>query len=861
LINTRVSPVRTPLIEAEPLLKPDQPRDMKSVSLRLTNIRKRFPGVLALKDVSFSAVAGEVHALLGENGAGKSTLMGIASGDLRPDEGSIEICGTTVEGLSSAQAQRLGLVIVHQHPAVLPDLTVAENMLLAVPRNLRKRPGDGMQWVAEELARVGCTAPPSARMASIDIAQRHLIELAKALSIEPKILILDEPTAPLTADLVEVLFEKIRAAAARGAAVIYISHRLQEVRRISDRITVMRDGEIRGSAPTGQMSDEEMLRLILGRIVTHTFPPKGVPVGGDAKKLIVRNLSGRNFHNASLTARAGEIVGIAGITGNGQSEFLRALAGLVPASGEITLHDAPLKLGRPEAAYRAGITFLSSDRQKEALFMSLSVRENAAVSALPLLARFGIVNRRRERVQVDELRSKLAIRAPSIEANITGLSGGNQQKVVLARALLAKASLVLAEEPTAGVDVGARAEIYRILRDVADRGAPVVIVSSDVVELEGLCDRVIVFSRGQVVGELAGDDVTEERIGHAMITATAHRKTGPAEESRKSMGRSDVGARLRQFAAGDYAPSVILGLLILLLVAYATGQNVRFLSAFNIEKILLLTAALAFIGFGQMCAVFTGGIDLSVGPLVGLSVVIASFFFLDGSSILLCILGLLAMVGIGAATGLINGSLVRFGQYTAVAATLGVYIVIQGVSVLLRPFPDGSISTDIISLVQTSIGSVPIAFIVVILLAIGLEVALRYTRWGLSLRAVGSNHEVASRIGVRTNLSIVGAYVVCSLFTVLGSVMVAAQLGIGDSNQGIGYTLSSIAAVVLGGASLFGGRGAFVGALFGAALIVLVNSATSFLGLSDAWQYWFIGFLTLGAVAIYSQARRVSSDA
>jgi len=181
--------------------------------------------------------------------------------------------------------------------------------------------------------------------------------------------------------------------------------------------------------------------------------------------------------------------------------------------------------------------------------------------------------------------------------------------------------------------------------------------------------------------------------------------------------------------------------------------------------------------------------------------------------------------------------------------------------VLLRPFPDGSISTGIISLVQTSIGSVPIAFIVVILLAIGLEVALRYTRWGLSLRAVGSNHEVASRIGVRTNLSIVGAYVVCSLLTVLGSVMVAAQLGIGDSNQGIGYTLSSIAAVVLGGASLFGGRGAFVGALFGAALIVLVNSATSFLGLSDAWQYWFIGFLTLGAVAIYSQARRVSSDA
>ena len=330
---------------------------------------------------------------------------------------------------------------------------------------------------------------------------------------------------------------------------------------------------------------------------------------------------------------------------------------------------------------------------------------------------------------------------------------------------------------------------------------------------------------------------------------------------RLEMARRQGASLWRRFLAGDHAPALVLALLILALGAYATGQNARFLSAFNIEKMLLLTTALAFIGYGQMCAVFTGGIDLSVGPLVGLSVVVASFFLLDGSSVAFCILGLLAMAGLGAVTGLVNGSLVRFGRYTAVAATLGVYIVIQGVSVLLRPFPDGSISTDIISLIQTTVSGVPVAFVVAILLGIGLELALRYTRWGLSLRAVGSNSEVASRIGVRTSLSIVGAYVASSLLTVLGSVMVTAQLGIGDPNQGIGYTLSSIAAVVLGGASLFGGRGAFTGVLFGAALIVVVNSTTSFLGLSDAWQYWFIGILTLGAVAIYSQARRASGGA
>ncbi len=493
--------------------------------------------------------------------------------------------------------------------------------------------------------------------------------------------------------------------------------------------------------------------------------------------------------------------------------------------------------------------------------MSLSVRENAALAALPRFARVGVVSRRLEQSKVEEQSARLAIRTPSIEANVTSLSGGNQQKVVLARALLANASLVLAEEPTAGVDVGARSEIYRILRDVADRGTPVVIVSSDTVELEGLCDRVIVLSRGHPVGELAGADVTEENIGRTMITATSHRKESAARERRGDDAGPNWRRRVRQFAAGDYAPSVVLAIAILVLGAFATDYNVRFVSAFNIEKILLLASALSFIGLGQMCPILTGGIDVSVGPLAGLTVVIASFFFVDGSSASLMFAGLLAMLGAGAAIGLTSGSLVRFGKFTAVAATLGVYIIIQGFSVLLRPQPGGNISTDVIEKIQTDILGVPVAFVAVVILAIGLEVALRHTRWGLSLRAVGSNEESAARIGVRTNRSVIAAFVTCCVLTVAGGLMVTAQLGIGDPNQGIGYTLSSIAAVVLGGTSLAGGRGAFIGVLFGALLIQEINSATSFLGLSEAWQYWFVGGLTLGAVAVYSHARRAAADA
>jgi ribose transport system ATP-binding protein len=273
-----------------------------------------------------------------------------------------------------------------------------------------------------------------------------------------------------------------------------------------------------------------------------------------------------------------------------------------------------------------------------------------------------------------------------------------------------------------------------------------------------------------------------------------------------------------------------------------------------------MTAALAFIAYGQMCVILTGGIDVSVGPLVGLVVVISSFFFTADSNAGYMLVGLVAMFGMGAAVGLSNGSLVRFGNFTSVAATLGVYIILQGISVLLRPQPGGNITTGVISAIQMKIGSVPVAFIVAIVLAIALEVALRYSRWGMSLRAIGSNEQSAARIGVRTNRTALGAFIACSLLTALGAVMVMAQLGIGDPNQGTGYTLTSIAAVVLGGTSLFGGRGAFIGVLFGALLIQEINSATTFLGLSGAWQYWFIGGITLGAVAIYSQARRTQTE-
>jgi ribose transport system ATP-binding protein len=595
-----------------------------------------------------------------------------------------------------------------------------------------------------------------------------------------------------------------------------------------------------------------MLRLIVGRELASTFPPKLDPAdaasAGDPV-LRVQGLSGEGFREVSLEARCGEIVGLAGIVGNGQSDFLRALAGLRSAEGTITL-DGSERSGR---ALVNAVAYMPADRHHEGLMRAMSVRENAAVAALPSVSRFGFVVRSRERGAVADEVAKLAIKTASPESNVMSLSGGNQQKVVMARALLAGPQMLLADEPTQGVDVGARSEIYDIMRSVSAGGVPVVVVGSDAKELEGLCDRVLIFSRGHVVGELVGDEVTEENITTQVVQATALRHETKA--TRPADARLTRGARLHKFARGDYAPSVILAVVMVALALYTHGQNSRYLAPFNVSSVLMLMSALAFISMGQQIVIMTGGIDLSVGPLSGLTVVIASFFINDGKPGIEVLAALLLMAAVAAATGLVNGLLVRFGGFTAVAATLTLYIGLQGVSLLLRPFQAGYISEDVTNVITKSFGAFPVAFILAALAAIGLELALRFTRWGRELRAVGSDEQSAHRLGVKVNRTHVLAYVACAMLTFVGGLLLMAQIGVGDPTQGVTFTLSSITAVVLGGASLLGGRGSFIGSLLGAALIQQILNATTFLNLSQTWQYLFQGLLILVAAAIYTQAR------
>jgi ribose transport system ATP-binding protein len=816
-------------------------------TLSLRGITKHFDAVAALTNVTFDVLAGEVHALLGENGAGKSTLMNVASGATSPDDGTIVFEGTPVGPLTPAIAQGLGVAIVHQHPALLPDMTVAENIRVAVaPEHLQRRHTDPAKAMRSLLADVHFSGHLEDRVSSLSVAQRHLLELAKAFAAEPRLLILDEPTAPLSRDSVELLFGSVRSVASGGTAVVYITHRLAEVREIADRVTVLRDGKVRGTSPVPEISDDELLALIVGRTLDATFPPKHVSHNDQSPVLIVEGLSGRGFDDVSFTARKGEIVGVAGIVGNGQRALLRALAGLDKSTGSVSVGNKSLsRRARSEKA-----AYMPADRLTEGLMVDLNVRENAALTALDRLTVGPFVSHRREVAAVERELSELAVSAPSLEAPVSALSGGNQQKVVMSRAMLSDPAILVADEPTQGVDVGARAEIYRILREVTSRGVPVVVASSDAIELEGLCDRVVVMSRGHAVATLEGPDVTEERIVHAAISATAH--TSAQAARRRATGTS----RFARFVEGDYAPVLVLAAVMIALGAYVWSQNDRYFSDFNITSVMFACAALGFISLGQTFALLLGGIDLSVGPLAGFLVVVASFFILDGKSAGMWLLGFGAMLGCALAVGLVNGSLIRYARFTPVAATLVTYIALGGLAFTLRDAPDGYIAVSVTDRISTKVGPVPVAFLVFVFCALGLELWLRKARSGLRLRAVGSQEESARRVGVPVNRTALLGYVGASLLTFLGAIVLLAQLGVGDPGQGTGYTLTSITAVVLGGTSLLGGRGTFIGTLMGAGLSVQVLNATTFLSLNQEWQYIFQGLLIVAAAIIYSQVRR-----
>jgi ribose transport system ATP-binding protein len=502
--------------------------------LQAEAVTKRFGGIVALDQMHFTAAAGEVHAILGENGAGKSTFIGTLAGALRADEGRILLRGAPYEPRSPVDAATAGIATVLQELSLIPDLTVAENIWFGSEDLTLLRTVDRRRIEARTralFADLGLPAmDPGAPLRSLTIGQRQFVEIAKALAGDAEILILDEATSALLPDQVDWLIRTARARAEAGKLVIYISHRLAEVRRVADRVTVLRNGQTVGTEAIGDLTDERIVSMMLGRRLANLYPERRATAKDQIALSVERLAVQPRLHGVDLELHEGEILGVAGLEGHGQRELFLALFGAVRAQGQVTVRGRPVRIRSPRHAMSAGIgmVLLPEDRRQQGLLLTKTVRENLVLSALARVARFGIIDPRAEAAMVERGIQRTQIKADTPEQLAGTLSGGNQQKVVLAKLLETGARILLFYDPTRGVDVGTKAEMFAMMRELAANGYAILFYSTDLAELAHVADRTLVLSYGTVSTVLTGTETTEDRILAATMAGGGAAHAGPA---------------------------------------------------------------------------------------------------------------------------------------------------------------------------------------------------------------------------------------------------------------------------------------------------------------------------------------------
>ena len=611
--------------------------------LKLRGIVKHFPGVLALNDVGLDVRPGEVHALLGENGAGKSTLIKVISGVYHPDAGEIHVDGRPVRVRNPHDAQALGISTIYQEFTLAPDMDVAENIFLG-REPLRVRALSIVDRKAlirqtrEVLASLDLQIDPEATVKHLGVAQQQMVEIAKALSLDARLIIMDEPTATLTSHEIDRLFEAIGRLKQRGVAIVYVSHRLDEVKAICDRATILRDGTYVATVPVASTTIDQIIRLMVGRDLKDKFPK----IASEPREEVLRveQLSRKGvLHDVSFSVRRGEIVGIAGLVGSKRTETARAIFGADPIdSGRIFLRGKLVKVRTPGDAIEHRIALVPEDRKRHGIFATLSVWENIVLSALRQFSRNGILDLRREKQRAQQFVASLRIATPDIDKRVLDLSGGNQQKVVIAKWLNTNAEVFLFDEPTRGIDVGGKIEVYRLMGELISRGAAIVMISSELPEVLGLSDRILVMREGTNLrrirpGRGDGREHSELRAARRGITL-------------RNLRWSRIGM-----------PAVILALAIVF-----GSINPNFWSATNLANVSRQMSILALLALGQTFAILSGGIDLSVGSLLALvSVVCAQQMNAFG-----LVEGMTAGILAGGLAGLVNGLIIAKARVPAV---------------------------------------------------------------------------------------------------------------------------------------------------------------------------------------------------
>jgi ribose transport system ATP-binding protein len=872
-------------------------------ALRVEQVEKSFAGVPVLRGVSFEVAAGRTLGLIGENGAGKSTLMNILGGNVPPDAGRMWLQGKPHAPRAPQEAARAGLAFVHQELSLFPNLTIAENIFLTAFPTRARRAVIARTTLRERTAallhQVRLERSPDTPVEGLSAGEKQLVEIARALSRAPQPIILDEPTTSLSMRETTTLFALMQRLRAEGIAIIYISHVLGDVRRVCDDLLVLRDGAVVGSGAVAEFPLERMIALMVGRSLTQLYPVRrgewahegtGVPAASHdcgreragPAALEVRGVTEPGVvQDIGFTVRRGEVVGISGLMGAGRSELARILFGLDPcARGEVRVNGEASARATPRRRIEQGLAFLTEDRRTDGLALEASIADNIALVSLRRHARgpLGLIDRSTWRDDVRMIRASVRLTAGAGDGQAVGtLSGGNQQKVVLAKWLLARPAVLILDEPTRGVDVGAKFELYQMILDRADAGAGILVISSEIEELIGICDRILVMSQGELRGEFSRAEFDRERMLAAAlpredsaggkqdsafdgeerdgVPASLHNSgrtgagTGPGSGVSIGSARPARGVRVRiARAVLQHASLLLFGLML----AVFGAMSPRFIGVSNLSNIIVQAAPAGVVAVGMTFVLLTGGVDLSVGAIMFIGAALAGKLALMGQP---WWLALLAMMAAGVVAGGANAFFITRLRVAAFIVTLALLFVGRGFALWITETRAMNLPGAFLDIGATRVAGVPVPLLVFALVAAMAHFALTCTPFGRQVHAVGQHPENARKAGVPVGRILTAVYLVSGACAAVGGILTLGQLGSVSPKFGDGYEFKAIAAAVLGGTSLFGGRGAVLpGTALGAVLIQSVDNGLVILN-ADPYLYPLITSGVIFLVVMIDSAR------
>jgi ABC-type sugar transport system ATPase subunit/ribose/xylose/arabinose/galactoside ABC-type transport system permease subunit len=831
--------------------------------IRLHRVSKGFPGVRALDDVSLGVQAGTIHALLGENGAGKSTLINVLSGVLQPDSGTILLRDHEVHLADARVARARGIATVHQEADLFPDFTVAQN--IALEHGWPHRFGiidraTLVRTTREALQALRQKIDPERLGAELTAAERQLVCIAAGLSQGAAVLVLDEPTSSLSETETRTLLDQLRGFRDRGGAILYVSHRLEEVFQLADLATVLRDGKHVWTGPLAATTAEELVARMVGRPAFHASRVAGPGVDGKRRgpvRLACHGLTAadRSFDDVTLEVRAGEILGLYGLVGAGRSEWAQGVVGLRPlAGGRITLDGVPYQPRDPGHAARSGLAYLPEDRLRLGLCASLSVRANAALAALRRWSWGPFISTREETRQARNLTEQLMVRLRSLLQPAGTLSGGNQQKVILGRWLACEPQTLILDEPTRGVDVGAKAEIHELLCRLAEAGRAVVLISSDLPEVSAQSDRVGVFRSGRLAGIFDAGATTAEAVATAAMPLGYFPGAEPIEDSTRPLGRRTGLARI----APSWVREAGLAGAVLALAAFLAWRTDTFWQAGTLRDICENAALLVLCGMASALVILTGGIDISFGSMMALTAASASVLMRNGWPPLLATS---CGLGVGALAGAANAGLTLVGRVHPIVVTLGTMSIYRGLTLLLIAH---KAIHDVPGSFRAPIRMHPLGVPAAVWLALGVTVlawfCLVRTVPGRQAVALGSNPRAAQRTGIHRTRVWLGVFSLQGLLAATAGLLALGMAGHLQSTDFEEKTLEAIGVAVVGGIAITGGRGSVWGIWAAAFLLRLLEKGWVLLQISGYWQRTIVGSLLLLAILTDRLWRRSSSQ-